>query len=530
MKARPRSIALAAVIAVSACQAAAADYDYLLRQAQIVDGTGGAATVGDVGIRAGKISAVGATLPGSAEVTIDATGLVLAPGFIDLHTHSEDITDFPKAENFLRMGVTTIITGNCGHSHTDVAKFLRQVDEGGLAIHVGTLIGHGTVREECMGGSFIRAPSTAQLTKMQAMVERAMRAGAVGMSTGLIYVPGSYAKTAEITALAQIVAKHQGIYASHMRYETARIFTAIDELIEITRQSGVRTQLSHIKLSSPAAWGKTAEVIAQLDKARAEGLQITHDQYVYTASSTNLGQLIPDEDLADDGAKLSSRYDQPTERAKIHTGMKAILERSQRSDYSYAVISRCGWDPSLVGLTVPKAALKKRGSDSLTDQMNLVLEIQIHGGATAIFHGINEEDLRIFFKHPLTMFASDGGPRSINGGTTHPRSFGNNARVLGNYVRDEKLIPLPEAIRKMTSLPAQTLRLGNRGVIKPGAIADIVVFDLAKIADPSTFSDPLHYATGMLHILVNGRAVIRDGKFTAERPGQAVRGSGTALH
>ncbi len=502
--------------------ARAADFDVLITNAQIADGTGAALAQGDIAIKDARIVAVGEA-KGSASTVIDAKGQVLAPGFIDVHTHSEDIAKHPQAENFLRMGVTTIITGNCGHSRTDVAKFFSELDDVRVAINVATLIGHGSVRETCMGGRFIRAPDVAQLQAMQEMVAQAMRDGAVGMSTGLIYVPGTFAKTDEIVALAKVVAQHDGVYASHIRYETTKVFTAMEELLTIAREAKVRAEYSHIKLSGPAAWGQTAEVIARLDKARAEGLQVTHDQYVYTASSTGLGQTIPDSALEGTAADFGKRIDDPTKKAEIIMQMKDTLQKSKRQDYSYVVIGACKYAPELSGKRLPEAAKIKRGSDTLDAQIELILDIQRHGGASAIYHGMNEGDMRAYLQHPLTMIASDGGPHELTETITHPRSFGNNARVLGEYVREQKVLTLPDAIRKMTSLPAQTFGLKDRGAIKAGAWADIVVFDPASVRDVSTFEDPMHYSEGFTHVLVRGVPVIQDGKLTGARPAGSLR-------
>lgn len=483
---------------------------------------GGPLFTADVAVKDGRVSAVGA-IKEEAKVVIDATGLVLAPGFIDVHTHSEKIADLPVAENFLRMGVTTIVTGNCGTSKTDVAAFFREIEDAKVAINVATLIGHNSVREKAMGGSFFRAPSSEQMAAMKGMVDQAMKDGAVGLSTGLIYLPGTFAKTEEIIELAKVASAHGGIYASHMRSETHKIFGAIDELLRIAREADIPAELSHIKLSGPSAWGRAAEVLAVLDKARAEGLRITHDQYVYTASSTSLGQLIPD--TAREGGRdaFAKRLSDPAEKAKIVEGMKTILSNSKRSSYDYAVIAQCRANPQWNGKNVPEVAKLVKGNDALDSQIEVVLEIERDGGASAVFHGMNEEDLRVFLRHPQTMFASDGNPRKFGDAVPHPRSYGNNARLLAKYVRDEKLLTLEEGVRRMTSLPAETFQLKDRGVVKPGAWADLVLFDLAKVSDPSGFNDPHHYATGFAHVMVNGQLVIQDGKVTDERSGGPLR-------
>lgn len=500
----------------------AAAYDLIIKNARIVDGTGRAAYPGSIGIRHGRITSLG-QVEGTAREELDALGQVVAPGFMDVHTHSEKICELPAAENFLRMGVTTIVTGNCGASRTDVAAFFEEIEKAKVSLHVATLIGHGAVREQGMGGRFIRVPDAAQMETMKSLVDRGMKDGALGMSTGLIYVPGSFAKTEEIVELAKVVAAYDGIYASHMRYETNRIFTALDELTRIAREANVKTELSHIKLSGPSAWGKAAEVLAYLDKARAEGLRITHDQYAYTASSTGLRQTIPDSALEGTREDFVARLGDPEQKAKIIAGMREILSRSGRSDYSYAVIARFAADPSLNGLTIPQAAKRVRGDDKLEDQIELLLDIEKRGGGSGVFHGMNEEDLRLFLKHPLTMIASDGGPRLLGEDVPHPRSYGNNARILARYVREQKVLSLEEAIRRMTSLPAQTFGVRDRGVIKTGAWADLVIFDPDTVQDISAFDDPHHYAEGFGEVLVDGVPVIRAGKLTEARPGGPLR-------
>jgi N-acyl-D-amino-acid deacylase len=496
----------------------AADYDWLIKGGLLVDGTAALPRSADVGIKAGRIVEIGA-LKGSALQVVEAGGKVVAPGFIDVHTHSEKIASIPEAENFLRMGVTTIVTGNCGTSHTDVAAFFDDIRKAGMTLNVATLIGHGSVREQGMGGQFIRSPSETQLAEMNRLVEKAMQDGAVGMSTGLIYVPGSFAKTEEIIELAKVVSAHGGVYASHIRAETVRIFGALDEFIRVAQEAKVRAELSHIKLSGPSAWGRAGEVLALLDKARADGLEITHDLYAYTASSTGLAQTIPDSALEGTREDYRKRLNDPKQKALIIEGMKSILKRSGRTDYSYAVIARFAADPSLNGLTVPAASKRVRGSDSLADQIELLLDIEKRGGGSGVFHGMNEADLVTFLKHPLTMIASDGGPRVLGEDVPHPRSYGNNARILARYVREQKVLSLSEAVQRMTQLPARTFGLKNRGELRAGAWADLVVFDLDKISDPSVFNDPHHYSEGFSEVFVNGVPVIQEGRLTKARPG-----------
>lgn len=512
---------VAAVLAAGILHAA--DFDVVIAGGRIVDGTGAAAFVGDVAIKDGKIVAVG-EVQGDATTRIDARGLVVAPGFIDVHTHSDDLVEvLPISEHFLRMGVTSLVVGNCGGSNLDVGDFFARLEKNGVAPNVATLVGHNTVRRKAMGGTFDRAPTEAELTEMKRLVDQAMRDGAVGLSTGLIYLPGTFAKTEEIVELAKAIALYDGIYASHMRSESGKIFEAIDELLRIAREAGVRAQLSHIKLSGERSWGQTDKVLAKLDAARAEGVRVKHDQYAYTASSTSLRQLIPDEAFNGGRETFEAILADPARKAKLAAQMKANILGRGRMDYAYAVVASFRGDITLNGLNIVEAARKLRGSDSLEDQIEVILEIERRGGAQGVFHGMDEQDLQAFMKHPQTMIASDSGERVFGKDVPHPRGYGNNARVLGRYVRELKVLTLEDAVRKMTSLPAEQFQLRGRGVLTRGALADVVVFDAEKVSDPSTYRDPHHYAVGFAHVLVNGVPVIRDGEVTGAKPGQALR-------
>jgi N-acyl-D-amino-acid deacylase len=497
-------------------------YDVLLRHGRVVDGTGNPAFFADVALQDGRVAAIG-RLSGDAKTVIDATGLVVAPGFVDVHTHAEDVMEMPQAENFVRMGVTTIVAGNCGFSELNVGEFFRKLEQTNTSVNVATLIGHGAVRRKAMGGSFDRPPTDQELAAMKAMVEQAMKDGAVGLSTGLIYLPGTLAKTEEIVELAKVASRYDGIYASHMRSEGRDIFAALNELFRVAREAGLRAEVSHIKLSGKSAWGQADQVLQAIERARAEGLDITQDQYVYTASSTGLGQLIPDEYREAGRAAQGSAG----EKATVVAAMKAALKAREQDDFSYAVIADYQHDRSFNGLNLVQAAKKARGSASLDDQIELILEIERHGGASGIFHGIGEEDLRKFLHHPNTMVASDSGVRRYQEGVPHPRGYGNNARVLARYVRELKLLPLEDAIRRMTSLPAATFRLKDRGSLREGNWADVVVFDPVTVQDRAQFDEPHHYATGFAWVLVNGIVVVRNDQHTGARPGQVLRHEAT---
>jgi N-acyl-D-amino-acid deacylase len=474
----------------------------------------------DVAVKDGRIVAVG-RVSGNAPAEIDATGLVVVPGFVDVHTHAEDVLELPLAENFTRMGVTTVIAGNCGSSVLEVADFFRKLEQTNVSVNVATLIGHGTVRDRAMGGSFDRPPTDEELARMKGLVEQAMKEGAVGLSTGLIYLPGTFARTEEIIALAQVASRYDGIYATHMRHETQEIFGALEEVFRIAREARIRAQVSHIKLAGPSAWGRADQVLAAIEQARAQGLDLTQDQYVYTASSTGLSQLVPDKYREAD--KFREHVANARDKAAMIAEMKAALKKRGQRDYSYAVIARYKPDSTLNGLNLREAARKKRGSGSLNNQIELILEIESYGGASGIFHGMNEGDLRTFLRHPNTMFACDSGVRRFQEGMPHPRGYGNAARVLARYVRELKLLRMEDAIRRMTWLPAATFRLKDRGCLREGAWADLVVFDPDRVQDEALFTDPHRYARGFAAVLVNGIIVVRNDEHTGARPGRPVR-------
>ena len=501
-------------------------YDLVIRHGRVVDGTGNPAFFADVAVKDGRVSEIG-RIEESAKEEIDAKGLVAVPGFIDVHTHADEIGEMPLAENFVRMGVTTVVVGNCGGSALDVAKLFRGVEQTNVAINVATLIGHNTVREKAMGGSFDRPPTPAELEQMKGLVEQGMKDGAVGLSTGLIYLPGVFSKTDEIVELAKVVGVYDGIYTSHMRHEDTKIYEALDEVFRIAREAHVRAEVSHIKLSGPTSWGQADKVLAYIEKARSEGLDITQDQYAYTASSTGLKQLIPESAFDGGQKKFLERMADGETKAKIAKEMRDNVINKGRTNFAYAVIAEYKRDKSLNGMNIVEAAKRTRGADSLEDQVETILEIQKHGGASAVFHGMSEEDLRVFMRHPNTMVACDSGLRKMNEGVPHPRGYGNNARVLGRYVREMKVLRLEDAIRKMSSLPAHTFGFKDRGELREGNWADIVVFDPEKIRDTAEYKDPHHYPIGIPYVVVNGVVVLRNGEHTKAKAGQGLRhGSG----
>ena len=506
-------------------QAQAPKYDLVITNARIVDGTGNPWFHGSIAVRNGRIAKVGFFDSSSAAQTIDAKNQIVAPGFIDVHTHVEDVYDLPAAENFIRMGVTDLITGNCGGSATDIAQFLGRIKEKPLAVNLATLIAHGSVRAKVMG-SDNRAPTAEEQAAMDALVDQGMKDGAVGLSTGLIYVPGTYAKTEEVVELAKVAARYGGIYASHIRNEEGRVVDAINEAINIGEQARMPVEISHFKISSKRLWGQSPTTLGLVKAARDRGLTVTVDQYAYTASSTSLESRMPSWALAGGRAEGRKRLADAETRAKIVNEMKAELKDRGFKDYSYAYVASYRAEPKFNGKNIAEITQEVRGKKKVDDQIDQILEMYDKGGASMVYRTMSEDDVQRIMKEPFTMIASDSGVRQFGSGVPHPRGYGNNARVLGRYVRELKLITLEDAIRKMTSLPAQTFGLRDRGQIREGFAADLVIFDDATVADKATFDQPHQYAVGFSSVIVNGQIVFDGEKMTGVMSGQPLYGNG----
>ncbi len=500
-------------------------YDLVITHGRVVDGTGNPWFRADLGIRDGRIVKVGYVPPAQAREVFDAHDQIVAPGFIDVHTHVEGIYAQPAAENFVRMGVTTLVTGNCGTSATNVAEFLDRTKQTPIAVNLATLVAHGSVRQKVMGLAN-REPTPEEQRQMEQIVEQAMRDGAVGLSTGLIYVPGTYAKTEEIVGLAKVAARYGGVYATHMRSEGEHVADAIRESIQIGERAGLPVEISHFKIASKRLWGQSQMTLGLVREARARGLSVTVDQYAYTASSTSLDSRLPSWLLEGGREEGKKRLADAAVRERVHKEMRESLERGGNADYDFAVVASYRPDPSLNGKSIARITFEKTQKKDIDSQIEQMLEMYAAGGAGMIYHGMDEQDVQTIMREPFTMIASDSGVLRLGDGVPHPRGYGNNARVLGRYSRELKIVTLEDAIRKMTSLPAQTFRLRDRGLLREGFAADIVVFDDQSIIDHSTYDQPHQYPTGIARVFVNGRAVFADGRMTDARPGAALRGAG----
>jgi len=511
-------------------QQAGAEFDYLIRGGTVYDGTGSAGYRADVALRGDRVALISqAPLdPGSARVVLDARGLAVAPGFIDTHAHVEDLPRRPLAESFIRQGVTTVLYAADGSMPWPLAGGIATLRRSGHAPNTAFFAGHNTIRREVMGTAD-RAPTEAELERMKVMVGQAMDEGALGFSTGLRYVPGIYSRTEEVVALAKVAAERGGFYSSHMRDEGEGVVDAVREVIRIAAETGMPAQVSHHKIMGQPQWGQSEVTVALVDSARRAGLDVTIDQYAYTATSTGTAVLFPAWALAGGNDSLRARLADADTRARIEQGIRAtILEERGGGELERIQLARVSFRPEWNGMTFADIAAERGEEPTMEFAVRLAIEIQEQGGASGVWHVVDETDVRRIMQYPWTMISSDGGIGVLGDGHPHPRTYGAFARVLARYVREEGVLTLEEAIRKMTSLPAWRLGQPERGRLDVGAFADVVVFDPATIMDRATFEDPHQFAVGVHHVLVNGEPVLLDGSMTGARPGRVLTRPGPA--
>ncbi len=504
-------------------------------------------------MRQGVVVEVGddvATPPGA--ISVDITGLVVAPGFIDLHTHCDfTLPRYPRADSMVRQGVTTIVTGNCGSTPFPIAatraKLLQEStahlgdsltwdwnDAGGyadmldrqpLSLNVVMLAGHTSIRIAALGFDR-RRPTAAELTVMGRLADDAMRQGCAGLSSGLIYSPGSYAETDELVSLARIAAAHNGFYATHMRNEGPALLAAVDEALTVARQSRVGLQLSHHKVLGRRNWGLTERSLAVVARAQAEGVDVLLDQYPYSATSTTLTALLPTWMLEGGVAAMRDRLANSTTRAAARTEMlNGPTDGRPKRDFEPETVTIAsvhgGRRADLGGRSIADVA-RREGREPVDVFLDLLRDEG--GGVEVVIAAIGEEDIQRVMRNPSVAVASDGWTLSpAAGGVPHPRSYGSFARVLGHYARDEGVITLEEAIRKMTSLPARRLGMADRGTVRPGARGDLVVFDAAAVADLATYVHPHQFCAGVHHVFVDGTEVVRNGADTGAVTGAVLR-------
>ncbi len=500
-------------------------WDLLITGGTVIDGTGGERYRADVAVRGDRIVRVSrAALPHEpAARVIDAEGKIVSPGFIDLHAHLDPLLRLPAAESHVRQGVTTALGGPDGGSPLPIGVHLDSAQSLGLGMNVAFLVGHNTIRRRVMGMAD-REPTAEELERMQELVAQAMGEGAFGLSTGLKYLPGAYSNTDEVVALARVAADSGGIYTSHMREEGLGLIDAVAETIEIGRRAEIPVVLTHHKVVGQPMWGASERTLAMVDSARAEGVDVMIDQYPYTATYTGITVLVPAWAMAGGRDIFLERLEDPVLRDSIVDGIVYnIVNDRGGNDLRRVQLARVSWMPELEGKTLADWAEMRGLRPTPETGAELVIEAVRLGGASAIYHVLDEGDVERIMRHPQTMIASDGRLTQPGEGHPHPRWYGTFPRVLGRYVRERGALTLEEAIRKMTSMPADRLGLEDRGRIAEGLAADLVIFDAEMVMDRSTFQMPHQYPDGIDYVVVNGAITVDAGEFQDVRAGRALR-------
>lgn len=511
-------VLLASPVAIGAQQG----YDVIIRGGRLLDGTGNPWYYADVGIRGDRIVAVGDLADAVARRTIDATDLYVAPGFIDAHTHAGGglaRAELSHARPLLAQGITTVIVNPDGQGPVDLVAQRETLERNGIGVNVAQLIGHGSVRQAVLGMDD-RAPSAGELDRMRALVRAAMEGGAFGLSSGPYYAPGSFAATDELIALAAVAAEYGGAYTSHIRDEadySIGVIAALDEVIAVAREARLPSVATHLKALGPRVWGFGPALAKRIERARAEGLEVFADQYPYTASATGLtAALVPRWAQAGGNDSLLARLADPGARARIRAAMVENLARRGGADRLR--FRTHDTEPSIEGLTL-SAVAESRGQDPVDAAIGIVEA----GGAGVVSFNMDDGDVEFLMRQPWMMTASDGDLVAPDRGVPHPRIYGTFPRKLGVYARDRGIVDLGGAVRSMTTLPATVFRIADRGAIRPGMLADIVVFDLARLRDLATYQAPHQLSEGMVCVLVNGVPAVDAGAFTDAAAGRALR-------
>ena len=502
--------------------------DLVIKNARVVDGTGGPAYSAEIAVRGDTILRIAPRIDSPATKVVDAHGKVIAPGFIDIHVHARDgIFKVPTADNYVRQGVTTLIEGPDGSSPLPIGLFLDRLAKTAIVPNFGMFVGQGSVRDSVMGAVDRRA-TPEELEQMRKIVRQGMLDGAFGLSTGLFYVPGAFTPTDEVVELAKVAGQMHGIHISHMRDEATRVLDSVRETIEIGEQGGLPTQITHHKIIGALNWGKSVDTLRMVDEARARGVDVTIDQYPYTASSTSIqAALLPAWASEGGRERMLERLKDAATRSRIRAEtIRLIKEERGGGDPNNVQISACEWEPSLAGKRLSEVTIARKLEPTVENAADTALWTVEQGECLAIFHAINEQDLQRILQHPTTMIASDGSIPVFGHASPHPRSYGTFVRVLGRYVRELKVLTLEDAVRKMSGSPAKRLGLTDRGLLQAGLKADLVVFDPAMVRDTATFEKPHQYAEGVALVVINGQVVFEGGRMTTARPGRVLYGPG----
>ena len=503
------------------------DYDLIIRGGKIVDGSGNPWYHADIAIKNDRIAEIGQLSNHEANRVIDAYGLVVAPGFIDPHTHAlRGIFEVPNAESALLQGVTTLTEGNDGSSPYPIDRHYADIDNLRISPNWAVFVGQGTIRQRVIGFG-LRKATPDEMERMKQMVRDAMEQGALGISTGLFYVPGSFTSTEEVIELSKVAAEYNGIYISHIREEATQLIDSVQETIRIGEEAHIPVQITHHKVIGVENWGASIESLRLVDEARKRGVDVTIDQYPYTASQTSINALIPQWAQAGGREEMLSRINSAETYSTIKNEVVAkILYDRGGGDPKNVFISRNSWNPDMAGKNLAELAIDAGLEPTPENAADVVFDIIRRGGATAVYHAIGPEDVDRIMQHPATAIGSDGPVGVFGEGAPHPRQYGTFARVLGLYVRERNILSLEEAIRKMSSQSARRLGIHDRGLITKGYFADIAIFDPNEIIDKATFENPHQYAIGTKFVLVNGTVVVENGQHTGARPGRILHGPG----
>jgi N-acyl-D-aspartate/D-glutamate deacylase len=509
-----------AVAAPAAAQppAPAAGYDLVIRNGRVLDGAGNPWIRADVAITGDRVVAIGDLASAPARRVIDAGGRYVAPGFIDTHSHAGPGLASPAlsaAVPLLAEGITTVVVNPDGGGSVDLVQQRARLTAARPGVNVGLMVPHGAVRGQVLG-SQNRAATPAEMERMRGLVRAGMAAGAFGLSSGPFYAPGSYAPTEELVELGKVAGQGGGVYQSHIRDEsdyTIGLEAAVNEVIRVASEGGLPGIVTHIKALGPNVWGKSATIVARIDSARAAGVEVFADQYPYEASGTSLSaSLVPRWAEVGGGDSLRARIADPATRTRLRAGMVENLAR--RGGAARMQFSRYTPDPTIEGKTLAQVA-EQRGQDPV----DLAMALIARGSAGITSFNMDSTDIATFMRQPWTMTASDGDLVPMNEGVPHPRAYGTFPRKLARYARDQKTVGIEQAVRSMTSLPAAVFRMHDRGLLRPGAYADVVVFDLAKVRDAATYTQPHQLAEGMAYVIVNGKVAVEEGKVTDARGG-----------
>ncbi len=520
----PAVLALASALLPAACARPAPDvappYDVVIRHGLVIDGTGAHARIADVAIRGNRIARIAPRIDESARDVIDATGLVVSPGFIEPHAHISDIADHPDAENFLRQGITTIVASL--HSMDQPYPLGAFLDTLRVAPNTAWTAGHTWMRKRIMRLDD-RDPTAGELAAMSALVRSAMDDGAFGLGTGLEYTPANFSKTAEVIALARAAMRPHALYVTHLRDEGAALDAAVAEALTIGSAAQVPVHISHLKITGAANWTHSAAILQRLDSATRAGTRTSFDVYPYLAYSTYSDLMFPPWALAGGTAEFARRAADPATRARLIAEMRPVFAAQTGNTLESVQFRVHPVTPSLNGKTLADHLRLAGAPLTLDAGFDALITLQAAGGFIGVFQGMSDVDLDRFLQHPMASISSDGDLVTPGVGFPHPRSYGAFPRVLARYVRERHVLSLEDAIRKMTSVPATMIGLPDRGVLREGAFADVTIFDAAQIEDRATYTDPHHYAVGVVHLVINGQLVMRQSVLTGVRPGVPIR-------